>query len=199
MRYIMPVLALATALVAAALVIDRGADSVSAVQETVTVTMTEAVGPDGGGSQTGTATLTAVDASQTEVVINIDPSPDGADVEQPAHVHAGTCDNLPGSLGEIVYPLENVVNGTSTTTIDAGLDSLQTGDFAINVHESGTALGVYVSCGNIPAAAAPAEVPTAGGAPPADGGVPVQVYLLIAAGALAVAGGAGAMLRARQR
>ncbi len=178
--------ALSAALLAAAFLIGHGSGT-AAAQETVTVTMSAATGPDGGGSQTGTVTLTA-SGSQTEVVVNIDASPDGAEVEQPAHIHSGTCDNLPGSLGAVEYPLTNVVNGTSTTTVDASLDSLQTGDFAVNVHKSGTELGVYVSCGNIPAAAA--AVPSTGGPPPAsDGGVSALSYLLIAAGALALLGG----------
>ncbi len=196
MRFSLFILSLAAALLVTAFLVGQNADTASA-QETVTVTLGAATGPDGGGSQTGTATLTA-NGSQTDVVINIDASPDGADVEQPGHIHSGTCDSLPGSLGAVEYPLTNVVNGASTTTVDATLESLQTGDFAVNIHKSGDELGVYVSCGNIPAAAA--AVPTAGGPPPASSdSVSAQTYLLIVAGALALLGGSALALRFRQR
>ena len=197
MRFSLFLLSLSAALLVAALLVGRTADTASAQQGTATVTMSAATGPDGGGSQTGTVTLTA-NGSQTEVVINIDASPDGATVEQPGHIHSGTCDNLPSSLLAIEYPLTNVVNGASTTTVDATLESLHKGVFAVNIHKSGDELGVYVSCGNIPPALA--GVPGTGGPPPAySDSVSAQVYLLIAAGALALLGGGVLALRFRQR
>jgi hypothetical protein len=116
----------------------------SAQAQAVTVEMRPAMGPLGGGAQTGTATLTAVGA-QTRVVLSILPSPDPADVTQPAHIHLGTC----AALGAVAHALTDVVNGTSTTVVDASLASLTMGNFAINVHKSPTQLGVWVSCGNI--------------------------------------------------
>ena len=196
MRLSLFILSLSAALLVTAFLLGQNADTASA-QETVTVTMGPATGPDGGGSQTGIAILTA-NGSQTDVVFKIAASLDGADVEQPAHIHSGTCDNLPSSLLDVKYPLTNVVNGASTTTVDATLESLQTGDFAINIHKSGDELGVYVSCGNIPAAAA--AVPSTGGPPPASSdSVSALTYLLIAAGALALLGGSALALRFRQR
>ncbi len=137
-------------------------------QQVVNVTLGPGAGPAGGGNQTGTAKLTAM-GSQTEVVLSILPGPAG--VEQPAHIHSGTC----AALGAVVYPLNNVVNGASTTTVNAALASLQNGNFAINAHESGANIGVYVSCGDIPAAAqttptpspSPTASPNAGGQPSA--------------------------------
>ena len=175
MRLVPPVLALAATLLVAAFLVAGEIDTASG-QQTVTVTMGPAAGPAGGGNQTGSASLTAM-GNQTEVVISIDPSPDGASVEQPAHIHAGTCTNL----GGVVHPLSNVVNGASTTMVDATLASLETGDFAINAHKSEQELGVYVSCGNIPemaqvtpipapaATPSPASVPTTGGLPAGSG------------------------------
>ena len=197
MRFSLFILSLSAALLVAALFVGRTADTASAQQGTATVTMSAATGPDGGGSQTGTVALTA-NGSQTEVVINIAASPDGATVEQPGHIHSGTCDNLPSSLLDVVYPLTNVVNGASTTTVDATLESLHKGVFAVNIHKSGDELGVYVSCGNIPPAAG--MVPTTGGPPPASSdSVSAQTYLLIAAGALALLGGGALALRFRRR
>lgn len=193
MRFGVSVLAIAATLLVAAFLLGGAGNTASALQETVTVALGPAEGPDGGGDQTGTATLTAA-GDQTEVVVSIDPSPEGADVEQPAHIHAGTCGD---NLGGVEYPLTNVVDGSSTTTVDASLDSLQTGDFAINIHKSGEEIGVYVSCGNIPAAAN--GLPDTGGLP-AESGNSTQAwsYLLIAAGVLALLGSGTLALRLRQ-
>lgn len=92
----------------------------------------------------------------------------------PAHIHAGTCDNL----GEVVYPLTNIgsmestgtpmagmeaspVAGTwvgaadaipvqmSVTQLDVSLDELLAAPYAINVHESEENIGTYIACGNV--------------------------------------------------
>lgn len=93
----------------------------------------------------------------------------------PAHIHAGTCENL----GDVVFPLNDVIayvlldpaqatpvvgmdatpsfNLTSTpvaragqtTTVDASLDDILAEDHAINVHQSAEAIDVYITCGNI--------------------------------------------------
>ncbi|MCH8815528.1 MAG: CHRD domain-containing protein [Chloroflexi bacterium] len=168
-------------------------DGSASAQSLVTVTMGPTIGPDGGGEQSGTATLTAM-GSQTEVVISIDTSPNGAIVEQPAHVHAGACGA--GSLADVAYPLTNVVDGASTTVIDATLESLQSGGFAINVHRDGEQIGAYVSCGEIPTSSA--EVPSTGGNPATSRESLSLVYVLTAAGALAVIGGATMGLLARR-
>jgi len=172
----------------------------ASAQESVTVDMGPAEGPDGGGDQTGTVTLTAMD-DQTEVVVDIDPSPDGATVEQPAHIHAGTC----ADIGAVEFPLTNVVNGQSTTVVDVSLADLQAGTYSINVHKSGDEVGVYTSCGDIPQTQATAtatttagSVPDTGGPPTSESGLPSSIYLLIGAIGLLVVGGTGLVL-ARQR
>ncbi len=152
MRPILTILSLAALLVVGVSVL-AGGDGAASAQEAVTVTMSATTGPDGGGSQTGTTILTAM-GNQTEVVVSIDVSPDGSDVEQPAHVHAGTCGD---NLGAVVHVLTNVVDGGSTTVIDATLESIRTGDFSINIHKSGAEVGVYVSCGVIPASTDPLD------------------------------------------
>jgi hypothetical protein len=205
MRYVLFSLPLAALAVASLYFFGVGVAGPATAQQAITVQMGPSEGPDGGGNQTGTATLTPMNG-QTEVVVNIDPSPDGAEVEQPAHIHAGTC----ADLGAVEYPLDNVVNGQSTTVVDVSLDALQAGTFAINVHGDLENVGVYVSCGDIPAAEAeptptpapdatptPAAPPTTGG-PPAAGGAPLLAYLLLAAGAVAIVGGGTLVLRLRR-
>ena len=94
--------------------------------------------------QSGTATLTAK-GEQTEVVVSV--SPGAAGIAQPIHIHAGTC----STLGGVVHALTNVDGGASTTTVDASLESLKSGDFAINLHKSADEIAVYTACGDITA------------------------------------------------
>lgn len=80
----------------------------------------------------------------------------------PAHIHEGSCE----TLGAPVYPLTNLLSDaemdtaqpamehatdvfTSVTTVDASLDDLIAGDYAINVHLSVEEIDVYVACADI--------------------------------------------------
>jgi hypothetical protein len=85
----------------------------------------------------------------------------------PAHIHSGTC----ATLGDVVYPLNNVGSGmtdagtpvastpmgptsaipveVSVTTVQTDLDSIVSGEYAINVHESDENIGNYIACGDI--------------------------------------------------
>lgn len=94
--------------------------------------------------QTGTATLVEKDG---KVVVSVSVNmPDGLTGVQPAHIHMGTC---PG-VGKVVYPLTNVVNGASETTLDTTLADLRAQlPLAINIHESAANTTLYTSCGNV--------------------------------------------------
>src|ERR687885_1140038 len=100
--------------------------------------------PQNNSGESGTATLTA-QGSQTHVVINLNGAPPSA---QPAHIHQGTCANL---NPKPQYPLNDVTNGKSDTTVNASLASLMNGNSAINVHKSAAEIQTYVACGDIPA------------------------------------------------
>jgi hypothetical protein len=91
----------------------------------------------------GTAKLSA-EGGKTRVELSLSGTPKG--VAQPAHVHEGSC---PNPDPKPKYPLSNVVDGKSSTLIDASLDSLTSGKHAINVHKSAEELKVYVACGDI--------------------------------------------------
>jgi Cu-Zn family superoxide dismutase len=111
----------------------------AATTSTHTITMNA----QNGSGETGTATLTQV-GDDVQVVIALKGAP--ATTPQPAHIHSGTC----AKLGGVVYPLSNVVNGESTSTVKGvTIDKLLTATHAINVHESAAALDKYVACGNI--------------------------------------------------
>jgi hypothetical protein len=72
-----------------------------------------------------------------------------AGVDQPAHIHKGTCAKLDPKPE---YPLTNVVGGSSKTTV-AGVTVAQllASPNAINVHKSATEIPTYVACGDIAA------------------------------------------------
>lgn len=103
-----------------------------------------------GSGESGTATLTA-DGEKTKVVIALD-NPRTA--PQPAHIHAGSCEELDPTPA---FGLENVVDGASTTVVDEPLDDLRDGNYAINVHKSAAKLDVYVACGDIGSGSGEAE------------------------------------------
>ncbi|HEV3087550.1 MAG TPA: hypothetical protein VGX96_10040 [Candidatus Elarobacter sp.] len=69
-------------------------------------------------------------------------------VDQPAHIHKGTCAKLDPKP---TYGLTMVKDGQSQTTVpNTTLADLQKGDYAINVHKSAKEAAIYVACGNIP-------------------------------------------------
>jgi hypothetical protein len=100
-----------------------------------------------GSGESGTATLEQMGA---DVVVHLTISKGSTSDAQPAHIHPGTCAKLDPAPK---YPLSNVVDGTSVTTLKGmKLSDLQTGAFAINVHKSTSDLKTYVACGDIPKA-----------------------------------------------
>ena len=94
--------------------------------------------------QSGWATLTAR-GDQTVVVLNVLA---GTLETELVHIHTGQCD---ATLGGVAHALTSFVDGSggSVTVVDVSLDSLRTGDFAINSHQKGSP-GTYTACGNIP-------------------------------------------------
>lgn len=103
-------------------------------------TVTVALGALNGSNENGTATLRA-DGQKTIVTIKLS---GGSDIEQPAHFHAGTCDHYQPRPR---YPLEDVVNGKSTTTLDVPIEKLTAGDLIINVHKSYADIATQAACG----------------------------------------------------
>jgi hypothetical protein len=100
--------------------------------------------PQNSSGESGTATLTKAGENQTKVVLDVKGAPAG--VTQPVHIHKGTCENLDPKPA---YPLSPVVNGKSETTVNASLDSLEKGGYAINGHKSAQEAKTYVFCGPI--------------------------------------------------
>jgi hypothetical protein len=94
--------------------------------------------------QEGVAVLSAIgNTTKVTIVVN---SVIGLDNPQPAHIHEGNC---PG-VGNIVYPLNSIVNGKSETILSTTLDRIKTqGALAINVHKSDKETSIYTTCGQI--------------------------------------------------
>jgi hypothetical protein len=99
-----------------------------------------------GSGQSGTATLTPMKA-QTQIVLEIEPGP-AEDDPQPVHVHFGNCGV---NLGEVRFPLTDVVAGKSTTVVDASVTTLSDGSHNINLHKSYPEIRIYTACGEIAA------------------------------------------------
>ena len=92
--------------------------------------------------ENGTATLTPK-GDKTQVVIKLTGAPQEA---QPAHIHDGSCAKLDPKPR---VPLQNVVGGTSTTTVDMKLADITSKGGAINVHKSAADVKTYVACGDL--------------------------------------------------
>jgi hypothetical protein len=93
--------------------------------------------------ESGTATLTP-QGDKTQVVIKLTGAP--GSTPQPAHIHDGSCANIDPKPR---VPLQNVVDGNSTTTLDMKLADVAGKGGAINVHKSAADLKTYVACGDI--------------------------------------------------
>jgi hypothetical protein len=93
--------------------------------------------------QTGTASLEEVDG---KVIVSLTMVGTPSTVAQPAHIHVGSCP----TPGAVQYPLTDVVDGSSITTLDVTLDEIRGQlPLAINVHKSSAEANVYTSCGDI--------------------------------------------------
>ena len=71
----------------------------------------------------------------------------GGDVDQPAHIHKGTCEKLDPKPA---YALTTVHDGKSEKTVEGvTIAQLEKAPYAINVHKSVKEAAIYVSCGNL--------------------------------------------------
>jgi hypothetical protein len=94
--------------------------------------------------EVGDVTLYRRGPNQTLVVLRIEGAPH---YPQPAHIHRGrSCDSLDPVPA---YPLKNVVNGRSSTIVNAPISKLLSGNYSVNVHQSTANLKRYVACGHL--------------------------------------------------
>jgi hypothetical protein len=111
----------------------------SPVTKVVNVTLAE----QSNSNESGKAMLKEVNG-KVVVTVTVTGEPSGA--SQPAHIHTGVCP----TPGAVLYPLTNVVNGSSETTLSVSMAQLMAaGPIAINLHKSAAEPSVYVACGNV--------------------------------------------------
>jgi hypothetical protein len=96
-----------------------------------------------GSGQHGTVTLKAIGADKTEVTIAIVGEP--ASANEPAHIHTGSCP----TPGGVKWPLNNVVHGSSVSTVNAPFGQIDQAGHAVNVHQSAANIATYKACGDI--------------------------------------------------
>jgi hypothetical protein len=114
-------------------------DAKKSAAKSVTVRLAE----QNNSGEKGTVRLTP-QGDKTKVDVNLKGAPKG--VQQPAHIHDGSCAKLDPKPK---YPLQNVVDGKSTSEVPVKLDELTGGNLAINVHKSAEDVKTYVACGDI--------------------------------------------------
>ena len=91
---------------------------------------------------TGTVSFTDL-RGKTGVDVEVIPA---GNLDMPAHIHPGTCDNL---TPQPKFPLENVKNGVSKTVVPVPIDELFAGNLAVNIHKSNDDLKTYTACVDI--------------------------------------------------
>ncbi len=92
---------------------------------------------------TGSVTLVDAGDGRTQVQVRVDPA---GNLDMPAHIHPGSCDDL---IPQPKHPLENVVNGASTTIVRATFAELTQGGLAVNLHKSNQELDAYTACAEL--------------------------------------------------
>ena len=92
---------------------------------------------------TGTVEFSPTSDGTVEVEIELDGSDGGP---HPAHIHPGSCADLDPAPK---WPLTNVVDGRSETTVDADLSELTAQEYAVNVHDSPENADLYVACADV--------------------------------------------------
>src|SRR3989338_439841 len=119
---------------------DTGED---AEEENETNELTINLSEQNNSSETGTATLVEENG---QVVVTLNLTGFAENVSQPAHIHLGVCPDV----GAVKYPLTNVLDGVSVTTLDVTLAQLENElPLGINIHKSAEEASVYVSCGDV--------------------------------------------------
>ncbi|HEV8490342.1 MAG TPA: hypothetical protein VGQ58_11205 [Candidatus Limnocylindrales bacterium] len=76
---------------------------------------------------TGSVMLVDAGEGRTQVQVRVEPA---GNLDMPAHIHPGSCDDL---IPQPKHPLENVVNGVSTTIVRASIEELTRGGLAVNL------------------------------------------------------------------
>jgi hypothetical protein len=96
--------------------------------------------PQNDSGVTGSVTLTAAGDGRT--LIEISAVPNGHP-DMPVHVHPGTCAE---PVPQPMFPLENVLDGVSTTQIPISFEELRAETAYVNLHHSNDEMRTSVAC-----------------------------------------------------
>lgn len=107
-----------------------------------------------GSGQNGSATITAIG---NKITVSVRITGESPSASEPAHVHFGRCPNIKAIPAYNVGP---VIGGKATSVVNLTWAEMMSGRYALNVHESSSMLGKYVSCGNIGDDVSPMPLPT---------------------------------------
>jgi hypothetical protein len=109
------------------------------------------------GGQSGTARLSESPSVVLTVTISLQNATGSQQAQQPASIHAGTCNGFDAAAK---FPLNAVVNGQSTTSpLNSTLGELSSSPYVIVVQRS-TTDPTTASCGVIPVAATTSASPS---------------------------------------
>jgi hypothetical protein len=104
--------------------------------------ITVVLSPENNSGQEGVVTIQEIDGKVKVIIAAKKISA----LPQPAHIHTGKCP----TPGAVKYPLKNVVDGKSETTLDLDMKTLlANGDLAVNIHKSIKEAEVFTACGDI--------------------------------------------------
>ena len=127
--------------------------SVAAQSQSLTLTLNA----QNNSGISGTATLTDLGDGKTRVAIQATGAGAGP---EPFHIHPGSCAQLEPTPA---FSLQSVTNGSSTTDVNATLQQLIDGHYAVHMHKSNDELTVYVACADIARSGPAARLPNTGG------------------------------------
>jgi hypothetical protein len=107
-----------------------------------------------GSGENGSAKLIDMGNGKLEVALSLTATPNST--PQPASINNGTCAGMtsgtnptPNPSATPSMPLNDVINGQSSTVITATMGQLTQAQYSINVSQSASAMSTYVSCGDI--------------------------------------------------
>ena len=98
----------------------------------------------------GSASMRAGKMANT-IIVKVKLAGDGANMTRPWHVHTGSCATAGGVYGAATAyaPLVGSKKGASTGMATLSMSVPETGSYYVNIHESATAMGTIVACGDL--------------------------------------------------
>lgn len=113
-------------------------------QEGETLSFTYTLEPDATNTDVAQGGSVTLEETDTGTYVTVKTTGYESDVPQPAHIHSGECPDV----GGVVYSLENVVDGASTTLLKGvAVSDLESQlPLAVNLHKSADESSVYTGC-----------------------------------------------------